>query len=318
VKIQVKTPARLHMGLIDLNGDLGRMFGGLGLGIDKPNVVLEASKTKGLSVTGEKSDLARLLAIKFFDAYHLEPNAKLKIKQMIPEHTGLGSGTQLALAVGTALSRLKGIETTAEELSLVLGRGKRTGVGTAIFAQGGFVVDGGKKTKHRVSELSPLILRREFPEDWRFVVAIPNTFLGLSNHEETKAFENLEPMPAEKVGKICRLIIMKLLPALVEKEIEAFGEALTQIQVAIGENFSSVQGGRYSNSLVTDGIEYMLKQGAYGVGQSSWGPAFYGLARNQEEAERIQQKMRAFLGKDKNGEVFIAKANNRGAKVTTS
>jgi beta-ribofuranosylaminobenzene 5'-phosphate synthase len=224
----------------------------------------------------------------------------------------------MALAVGYALSRLNGIKATAEEISLIMGRGKRTGVGTAIFAKGGFVVDGGKKTESPVSRLSPLILRQKFSEDWRFVVAVPKTYLGLSNHEETKAFEKLKPMPAEKVGRICRLILMKLLPALVEKDIKTFGEAITQVQVTIGENFSTVQGGKYSNSLVADGIEYLQKQGAYGVGQSSWGPAFYGLTRNQKEAEKIQQKIRAFIGKDKGGQVFIAKANNHGAKITTS
>lgn len=318
MKVQVRTPARLHLGLIDLNGDLGRMFGGLGLGIDKPNFVLEASKSKGLSATGEKSETVKLLATKFFDAYDIEPNAKLHITQTIPEHTGLGSGTQMALAVGSALSKLNNMNLTVEEMSLTMGRGKRTGVGTAIFAQGGFVLDGGKKIKSRANKLSPLIFRQPFPENWRFVVAIPKTYLGLSNHEETKAFEDLKPMPTEKVGKICRLILMKLLPALVEKDIKAFGEALTQVQVTIGENFASVQGGRFSNNLVADGIEYLQKQGACGVGQSSWGPAFYGLTQNQKEAEQIQPKIQAFLAKDHGGEVFIARANNHGATITVS
>ena len=46
VKVYVKTPARLHLGLIDLNGDLGRMFGGLGVGIDHPNVIVEAEQSQ--------------------------------------------------------------------------------------------------------------------------------------------------------------------------------------------------------------------------------------------------------------------------------
>ena len=41
MKVYVKTPARLHLGLIDLNGDLGRLFGGIGVAIDYPNVTLK-------------------------------------------------------------------------------------------------------------------------------------------------------------------------------------------------------------------------------------------------------------------------------------
>ena len=321
MRVQVKTPARLHLGLIDLNGNLGRIFGGLGIGIDKPNIVLEANTQEGLSVMGEKSELARSLAMRFFEAYKLEPNAHIQIKQTIPEHTGLGSGTQMALAVASALAKLNGLNASEEQLSIVMGRGKRTGVGTAIFARGGFVVDGGrllKSTELDKEKLSPLIFRQAFPEDWRLVVAIPNTYLGLSNHEENEAFEHLEPMSSEKVGRVCRLIVMKLLPALVDRDIKNFGEALTEIQVTVGENFSSVQGGRYSNSLIADGIGYMHKQGTYGVGQSSWGPAFYGLVGNQGEAEKVQLKMQAFLGEDEGGEVFVAKANNRGAIIKAS
>ena len=48
MKVYVKTPARLHLGLIDLNGDLGRLFGGLGVAINCPNFVLEAKNRRRL------------------------------------------------------------------------------------------------------------------------------------------------------------------------------------------------------------------------------------------------------------------------------
>ena len=72
MKVYVKTPARLHLGLIDLNGDLGRIYGGLGVAIDHPNVVLEAEKSKDLKVTGEKAELTRKLADQFLEAYKIK------------------------------------------------------------------------------------------------------------------------------------------------------------------------------------------------------------------------------------------------------
>jgi len=316
LKVCVKTPARLHMGLIDLNGDLGRLFGGLGLGINRPNVILEAQQSKQLTVSGEKSEQVKALAKRFLETYHIQANVNICIKQVIPDHVGLGSGTQLALAVATALQKLFSIEASTQELAVAMGRAQRTGVGTAIFEQGGFVVDGGKATKNGKfqSKFPPLIFRSPFPADWRFIVAVPSVNKGLSNDEEKSAFNQLQPMPAETVGKICRLIIMKLLPGLMEHDIRSFGEALSEIQMAVGDNFSSVQAGRYSSSISAEGIEILRKLGAYGTGQSSWGPAIYGLFQEQE-AKGAQQKFRKFLQDSVGGQVFTAKANNKGACI---
>jgi beta-ribofuranosylaminobenzene 5'-phosphate synthase len=54
IKVYVKTPARLHLGLIDLNGDIGRIYGGLGVALDHPNVILETQKSKPLTVSGKR------------------------------------------------------------------------------------------------------------------------------------------------------------------------------------------------------------------------------------------------------------------------
>lgn len=313
MKVYIKTPARLHFGLIDLNGDLGRMFGGLGVGINQPNVILEAYPSAKLVVNGAKAERVTTLAQRFKEAYNIKSNVTINFKQEIPEHCGLGSGTQLALAVATAMAKLFNVKATAQELGLAMGRMQRTGVGTAIFAQGGFVVDGGKNTKNQ-SCLPPLIFRQPFPEEWRFVVAIPNVPKGLSNEKEATAFKKVAPMPPEEVGRICRLTMMKLLPALAEHDIESFGDALTQIQNILGDNFAEVQGGRYTNGSAAENIAFMQKLGAYGVGQSSWGPALYGLVP-KEKAKETQRKVDAFLKSKMGGQVFTAKAANRGAYI---
>jgi beta-ribofuranosylaminobenzene 5'-phosphate synthase len=310
VKVYVKTPARLHLGLIDLNGDLGRLFGGLGVGIDHPNVILEAQQSKKLSVKGENTELAETIAKHFLETYNIKANASINLKQTIPEHAGLGSGTQLSLAVATALAKLFSVNASIQELAEAMGRGQRTSVGTTIFEQGGFVVDGGKNK----NGFPITILRQPFPHNWVFVVAVPNVKKGLAKSEETAAFNTLGPMMAEQAGRTCRLMIMKLLPALVERDIKNFGEALTQIQTIIGDYFAKVQGGTYSSQTATDGIALMQKLGAYGAGQSSWGPAFYGLTQ-KEEAKEIQLKIQKFLRKGVGGQVFTAKANNRGAYI---
>ncbi|MCW4010499.1 MAG: kinase [Candidatus Bathyarchaeota archaeon] len=314
MKVYIETPARLHLGLIDLNGDLGRIFGGLGVAIDHPNVILEAEKSPTLTVTGKKPELTKQVASKFLEAYRIKEKVAVEVKAVIPEHVGLGSGTQLALAVSAAMARLFNVKASVHELAAAMGRVSQSGVGTAVFAHGGLVVEGGKNTRNPAQVTIPLICRQLFPEEWRFVVAIPNTEKGLANKVEASAFKHLPPMPASEVGKICRLVMMKLLPAISEKDIESFGQALTQIQNIVGDCFAPVQGGRYASSPATQCVDFMLQNGAYGSGQSSWGPTVYGVVK-ASEAGKIHVKTQAFLDESVGGKVFVAKVNNQGAII---
>jgi len=297
---------------------MGRFFGGLGVAVDTPNFVLEAEKSETFSVTGNKSERTAHFAKQFLETYNLTSNIKIHVKQVITEHIGLGSGTQLALAVASALAKLFDVKVSLQELSLSMGRMKRTGVGTAVFGQGGFVVDGGKQTKNGTvvpESLPPLIFRQPFPENWKFVVALPDVKKGLAKTEEKTAFANAPPMPAQVVGTVCRLIMMKLLPALVDLDIKSFGEALTRIQVVVGDCFADVQGGTFSSLEATQTINFMKTNGAYGVGQSSWGPAVYGLVNGNSQAKQLQHEVTNFLNNNGGGQVFVANPNNTGATI---
>lgn len=321
MKVYIKTPARLHLGLIDLGGELGRIFGGIGVAINYPNVILEAQPSQSLTVEGEKSTSVKLLVDRFLKKYHVEAKVNVNIRQTIPEHVGLGSGTQLALAVATSLAKLFHVKASIRDLALAMGRGQISGVGTAIFEQGGFVVEGGLKTQKNKphlptsKNLPPVIFHHSFPDDWFFVVAISNVKRGFTDKEEIPAFKRLPPMPARDVGKICRLTMMKLLPSLIEHDIENFGNALTQIQNIVGEYFAEVQGGKYSSPVAKECVEHMLKQGVYAVGQSSWGPAFYGLVKGERQAKKLHSSVQAFLNKRARGGAFYVKANNKGAYI---
>ena len=165
-----------------------------------------------------------------------------------------------------------------------------------------------------MEDLSPIIFNRAIPEDWRFVVVIPDIKKGLADIKEVKAFKEVPKMSSEDVGIICRLIVMKLLPSLIENKIKDFGEAVTQIQITVGKSFSSVQGGIFSSPIVQEGIDYFMNLGAYGAGQSSWGPAFYGLTKFAQ-SKKFKDKMIEFLEEKTGGLVFIAEPNNKGAYI---
>jgi len=196
MRVVVRAPARLHFGFIDLDGSMGRMFGSIGLAIDEPKVIVEATPAHRLSVTGDEGGRAAALARRFLSHYRLRESVHIALQQMIPTHVGLGSGTQLALSIATALARLFSIEAGVRELASVMGRGKRSGIGVAAFDQGGFILDGGQRVgttgRSRNPDSPPhIIIRHPFPKDWTFVVAIPNVGRGLAGDAEGRAFRRL-------------------------------------------------------------------------------------------------------------------------------
>ncbi|MFX1510236.1 MAG: beta-ribofuranosylaminobenzene 5'-phosphate synthase family protein [Promethearchaeota archaeon] len=320
-KVTIRASARLHLGFIDLHGGLGRKYGSLGVSLQHPVCVVEVnSERTGLQVSGEHKDRVKEVANRIIAHFGISQGLRVTVWESIPHHVGLGSGTQLELAVATGITSVAGIEPNTRELATILQRGVVSGVGTATFALGGFVVDGGKVTEQPiegVGPVPPLIIRHEIPSDWYFVVAIPKVTQGLSGVAEKRAFQDLPAAKPESAMKASRLLIMKLIPAIVENDLDLFGDALTQIQILVGQAFTSAQGGRFAYPEVSDCVSAMLDAGAKGVGQSSWGPTCYGLVRGPKVASEVKRIVSNVLDTSSGGTAFISTVNNQGAKITT-
>lgn len=315
--IEVKTRARLHLGLLDNNGGQGRLYGSIGLALNAPQLVLTAESADRLMVEGLEQERAATYARRFIRRHGLPAGAHIKIIRTIPPHVGLGSGTQLGMAVGTALARLAGLRLSPSEIALAVERGVHSGIGIATFAHGGFVLDGG----HRIAERTaapPVLFKHAMPKDWFFVTAIPEREQGLNGEKEANAFLQLPQAPATIVGKISWLLLMKMLPALVEDDIVAFGQALTGIQCMVGDCFASVQGGRFADPACEKLVDFMLKKGAAGAGQSSWGPTVYGVIRGKTEAQQLTKEVQNRMASMHGGQVFCLNACNHGARVRES
>jgi beta-ribofuranosylaminobenzene 5'-phosphate synthase len=320
--IEVRANARLHLGLLDNNGDLGRLYGSIGLAVDRPKLVLKADKSRSLKTEGEEQERVLLYARRFISKFHFPAGARLKLERSIPSHVGLGSGTQIALAVGTALAALSDRRVGIEEIALAAGRGAHSGIGISTFRYGGFVLDGGRPMVSGASRelirdrVPPLLFKQSIPKNWYFVVAIPNADPGLSGGKERQAFSKLPRAPVSLVEKISRVLLIQMLPALVEKDIAGFGQAMTRIQLMVGDCFSSVQGGRFANPASEKMVEYMLSRGAAGIGQSSWGPTVYGLVEGKDRALKLLRGVISMLESIGGGNAFPVRACNRGARIS--
>lgn len=307
----VEAPARLHFGVLDLTGRLGRSFGGLGAAIPCPSLLLEVASAEQMSAEGPDADRAAEFARRFLHAHGLPGAARLVVHRAIPSHTGLGSGTQLGLAVARALAELHGLPADPVDLARTVGRGKRSAIGTWTFALGGFIVEGGRRVGSE--EIAPLLARFAIPESWRYVVAVPHGPRGLSGAAEARAFDHLPPPPTGDPERVSHLVLMQLLPALVEGDIRSFGQALSAVQRITGGWFAQEQGGVFAPGPSEHLVERMAAWGAAGVGQSSWGPAVYGLAASQQGGRELAARVREAMGPE--GAVFEGGFAPGGAQV---
>ena len=311
--VAVSVYARLHLGFLDLSGDLGRQFGSIGLAINEPVARLTLRRTGAPLVEGaERERASRYLSMMqqsegFAGPYHL------KIDEAIPPHAGLGSGTQLALGIAAALRRLNGRAMDLPGDAKLLNRGARSGVGIGLFETGGFVVDGGRTP---TGPMPPIVSRTDFPSAWRIILVLDPARQGLQGEEERAAFRSLGSMGSETAGEICRLTLMGALPSLAELDIVGFGRAITGIQRRLGDYFAPAQGGkRFVSPDVASVLDCLLGEGAHGVGQSSWGPTGFAFAENVKSAERLAEAARRCPNAHAL-DIRIVSALNHGAEIT--
>ena len=307
--VRVQAPARLHLGMLDAAGGATRRFGGLGVAVTRPATVVEASPSDELAVEGPDAQRALAVARTCRETFGLAGGARIRVLEAIPAHVGLGSGTKLALAVAAAVAALTGQSPEPAAIARAAGRASRSAVGLWTFVLGGLVVEGGVRSG--VQQAAPLLARYPMPDDWYCVLAIPSADPGLSGPAEEEAFARLRPDPT-RAALIAQLVLTSLLPGLADRDLTEFGAALTRLQRLVGEAFAPAQGGVFhprAGALV----EAMLGLGAPGAGQSSWGPAVYGIVGDEQTGRELARRMDAELAGA--GRVELVRFDNRGARV---
>jgi beta-ribofuranosylaminobenzene 5'-phosphate synthase len=311
--VTVTVPARLHLGFLDLNGGLGRRFGSMGLAISGPRTRLTIAPAAHTDVSGPESARVQRHLETMQRVLDLPGAHRVTVDEALPAHVGLGSGTQLALAVAAGVRRLHGLPLDLAGDAVRLGRGTRSGVGIGLFDRGGVVVDGGHGPNTRAA---PIVSRLPFPEQWRVLAVLDPARRGRHGPDEIDAFTQLAPFPDTTAAHLCRLVLMQALPALAEHDVVNFGAAIREMQRVLGSYFAPVQGGqRLTSPKVGTCLDMLDAIGAYGVGQSSWGPTGFAFAPSPEEADRFARAAR----KHPSGQgldIRVCTGLNRGADIT--
>lgn len=317
--VRIRTGARLHFGPFALAGEAGR-FGGLGLMIATPgwDLTLTRSKTDSFDFSGNgrmTSDLEALAdrvrdvlsALRQHDAAFAASRIAVRFDAAVPPHAGLGSGTQLALAIAAGVDRLLVRHSPIEQLASLSGRGRRSAVGIHGFERGGFLVDSGKSGPESIGVLGHRIA---FPEEWPLLLWTPHDREGLSGSEERLAFARLPSMVPALTAQLQSLVEDRLVPALHAADWREFSHALWDYGCSVGEHFAPVQGSVFSHPRAGEVIEWLRSRGIPGAAQSSWGPTIAAVIPDARTAEDLQRQW-PFPAE----ELLLTKALNHGAEL---
>lgn len=310
--IVVTAPSRLHFGMLSFGQPDERQYGGVGVMLDQPGLKLRLTPAAGLSADGPLAE--RALAFAQRASAHLgvaDPQCRLEVLSAPPEHAGLGTGTQLGLAVAAGVSRFLGAaDRSPIRLAQLAGRGERSAIGTYGFTHGGLLVEAGKRPGE---PLSPLTARVELPAAWRFVLIRPHAAIGLHGQAERAAFESLPPVPRETTAELCRETQMHLLPAAACAAFAEFSASLYRYGHRAGMCFAANQGGPFASGHLAKLVAAIRESGVEGVGQSSWGPTLFALFGDAAAAREFVSRFASIWAEPV--ELTIAAPNHCGATV---
>jgi beta-RFAP synthase len=328
--MRVRTASRLHFGLLSLPVNESsqaawpnvegqrvvptRAFGSVGLMIERPGLVVWAESSSAWSTEGALPDRTSAYANQAASALHWSGALHFRVEGSPRQHIGLGVGTQLALAVARLVAQATGCpELTSTGLAVLVGRGQRSALGVHGFAHGGFLVEGGKPS---AQTLAPLVARVPFPSEWRVLLVIPRNLHGAHGPRETEAFQALSRRAPDlsRTEVLCRLVLLGMLPALAERNLIAFGEALYDFNRRVGEMFRPWQGDVYSHPRTAELVNVLRSRyGVRGSGQSSWGPTVFAVT-TAEHADGIASDLVRHHGCHAD-EVIVTAAANTGATI---
>jgi len=317
MRVDVESSARLHLGFYTISAGC-MAYGSMGLAINKPEVTVQVRKADELKIRNLTQVMIEQDVKEVIKLLNL-PGAEVNVLKAIPRHVGLGSTTQLRLSIGYALSKIYGLKYNIRRLAFILRRGTVSGVGIAAFKQGGFIIDSGRLLSNdgicepkSPDDIPRVMFRSPLPKSWHFIVAIPKGIRGLDEREEKPLLEMPEANHRLE-HELQERVLLHMLPALARRDAKKFGKALTKVQHLVGQYFSKFQGGEFCCWETEEMVKSLLNGGAYGAGQSSWGPTAYGLIEGPKRAEKLLNYMLKSAEKiGVESEIFVVQPRNRG------
>lgn len=289
--------------------------------VNRPQLNLRCSESSGFELAGQQQELVRkviglIREKRVLPQDPLELPIRIELTEAPQRHNGLGSGTQIAFAVATALMHCCKTPTPAAgPMAELVGRGKRSAIGSYGFFSGGCIADSGIAGD---ATFSPIETRIDFPTGWPIVLIRPEQKAGLHGQHEQSAFNRLRSSESKNRQSLKQLATQEIVPGIESGDYRRFANALHDFNRISGEYFSEFQSGAYNSPRCAEIVQFVREHGCPAVGQSSWGPTLFAVASSNELADDLVRKLREgcdAIGDEKETEIIITSANNVGMQI---
>jgi beta-ribofuranosylaminobenzene 5'-phosphate synthase len=315
-EIRVTTGSRLHFGLICSEPAARWRFGGIGVMLRQPawrlSVTPIAADEDLIEATHDTCQRIREL-LQRIRSRHRMTSLRIEVHHEVSLHTGLGSGTQLDLALSAASELLthRRLQDDPFQLAQLACRAERSAIGTVGFARGGFLVDHGESNGE---SLRRQVDRFAFPDDWRFVLTHPEDSQGLSGEQERTFFDQRIHMPQKLIEIVEQQVLQEIIPTVRERQFGAFAASLEKYGQTVGTFYAAEQGGVFAHPAMTQLARHLRSAGVSGMAQSSWGPLIGIPAGSQKHAEEIVRLIPGGIGSSRLT-TTISEPLNTGATI---
>ncbi len=200
---------------------------------------------------------------------------------------------------------------------MAMQRGKRSAIGSYGFYQGGFLMDRGIADDEI---MAPLDLRIDFPTEWPIVLVLASRQTGMFGSREQDAFRKLPDVTPEKRHEMIELAREHVIPGIMTHNYDLFAPSLYEFGRRCGEFFADLQGGPFNGPLATRIVQLVRDFGIPAVGQSSWGPCIFAIARHDKQAESLVWHLHKSFGRQSSCcpiETIITRADNHGCRASS-
>ena len=321
--IKITCYCRINFGLIDLSEKPYRIDGSHGI---YTNLVLGEVEMKTIDtdcdiIDTNDSNIKRykqvILNCKQYIGKYTE-SIYIKINNLIGVHKGVGSGTQLSMAIVECFNQTYDLNLSIDQKAFLALSGGTSSIGVYCFSNGGYLVDAGRlypKEKNIVGpgeifcfdSLPPLVTRIEAPS-WYVCILIPQKLKEINGDDEKNLFDLFTPIPNNQVNEICMWILKGIIPSITTNNIYSFGFCIEKI-MSLGFKKKEID---TRGTVISDRIRVLKRLGLKGVGMSSFGPTVFGFIDNDVLAKKIYDDIYRLFYNDK---VYLTTIRNKGADI---
>ncbi len=293
MSIKINSPSRLHLGFIELDKSAPRNFGSIGLTISQFQNVILIKESKKYEIES-KNEYVKLKINEIFEKFKKKfvfKPFKIEVHETTPSHVGLGSGTQLALTIGLLISEFHNLKLSFKDIVKISGRGLRSGVGIESFNNGGFIVDCGKGN---MTTIPPVFFRTEWPDKWKIILILDNSFKGLSGNDEKKQFEVISKIEPNISMINSQTLLMNIIPSIIENNFTNFCKGIQIIQENMSRVFYNDEK-KFASKGVEKIFNFLNKKKIMGYGQSSWGPSGFVFCENVKKRNELLIDIKKYM-----------------------